>query len=78
MIQMGVKVELVPDWTARKLGVDMALINSKEEREKKQTDAAASALKLAQGAQQAGMMPGGAAPPQSGMPGMAPAMGAPQ
>jgi hypothetical protein len=77
-LQIGVKIDAVPDWVARKLGVDMTLINSKDEREAAQKKAADAATALMQHAQQSGMMPGGAAPPQSGMPGMAPAMGAPK
>jgi hypothetical protein len=66
-IQVGVKVDAVPDWLARKLGVDMKLINSEAEREKLKTDASNAAIKLAQQAQQQGMMP--SAPGMPGAPG---------
>lgn len=52
--QIGVKVDEVPDWLARKLGVDMKLINSSDERDALQKKAAESAVQIAQKVQEQG------------------------
>jgi hypothetical protein len=61
----GLKVGDIPEWIARKLGVDMQIINSKDERAQLKKDTADSAAQLVQHAQNNGMLPPapGAAPP---------------
>jgi hypothetical protein len=59
-LQIGVKVEEIPDWIARKLGADMKLINSAEERDMLKQQAAQAAARLAQQAQEAGVDPAAA------------------
>ncbi len=56
-LEMGLKVEEIPEWTARKAGLDMKLVRSPAEREKKQKDAAAAVANLAK---QTGAVDGGA------------------
>jgi hypothetical protein len=45
-LQIGLKVEDIPDWTARKTGLDMAVVNSRAERAKLKEDAAGVAETL--------------------------------
>lgn len=58
-LQMGLKVEEIPDWTARKTGLDMKLVNSPAERKKLKEEASAATLQAAQTAQAQGELGGG-------------------
>lgn len=53
-VQIGIKVEALPDWIARKTGLDMKLINSVAERDKLKKDAANAVAAAAQQAQENG------------------------
>jgi hypothetical protein len=46
-LSVGLKVEAIPDWVARKTGLDMKIVNSPEEREKLKKDAADAAVQAA-------------------------------
>lgn len=55
-LQVGVKLEQIPEWAARKTGLDMKLINSDVERKKIKDEAAAAMVQAAEAAQAQGMM----------------------
>lgn len=59
-LEGGLKVEDIPEWTARKAGLDMKLVRSPAERAKKQKETAAAVANLAQ---QTGALDGGASAP---------------
>lgn len=55
-VQLGLKVEELPKWIGLKTGLDMALVNSPEERKKLKDEAAEAAAEAAKMAQDTGMM----------------------
>jgi hypothetical protein len=52
---IGLKVDEIPEWVARKAGLDQKLVNDKAERDKIKKDAAAAATQMAAMAQEQGV-----------------------
>jgi hypothetical protein len=53
-IGVGIKVEQLPEWIARKSGLDMGLVNDEAERKKLKDEAADATVQAAQAAQEQG------------------------
>jgi hypothetical protein len=53
-IGVGIKVEQLPEWVARKSGLDMGLVNDEAERKKLKDEAADATVQAAQAAQEQG------------------------